>query len=143
MTSALRVKKELIRALINEPTLKGQQILIGHPGSEMELQCIFINSVRNTERARSLGKAHRREELTVEVAIVSQVLTGDLLDSEERAWTMLAGVESAIASDSSLNGSVLIAEVVSFDQRSFNGPERNVVEITCEVRVVADKDLEV
>jgi len=143
MTNALRVKKEIIRALINEPTLKVQQILIGHPGSEMELQCIFINSVRNTERARSLGKANRREELTVEIAIVSQVLTGDLLDSEERAWTMLAGVEAAIATDSSLNGSVLIAEVVSFDQRSFNGPERNVVEITCEVRVIADKDLEV
>jgi hypothetical protein len=142
MTNALRVKKEIIRALINEPTLKSEQIVIGHPGSEMELSCIFINGVRNTERARSLGKANRREELTVELALVSQVLTGDLLESEERAWAMLAGVEAAIASDSSLNGSVLIAEVVGFDQRSFNGPERNVVEITCEIRVLADKDLE-
>ena len=143
MTNALKVKKAIVRALINEPAFKNRQVVIGHPGSEMEPECVFINSVRSTERARSLSKASRREELTVELALVCQVLTTDLSESEERAWAMLAGVESAIASDSSLDGSVLIAEVTSFDQRSFNGPERNVVEITCEVRVLADKDLEV
>ena len=142
MTNALRIKQEIVQALINQPAFKNRQVSIGHPGSEMELECVFINGVRNTEKARSLGKAHRREELTVELALVSQVLSGDLLESEQRAWAMLAGVENAIALDSTLNGSVLIAEVVGFDQRSFNGPERNVVEITCEIRVLADKDLE-
>lgn len=142
MTNALRIKQEIVRALINQPAFKNRQVCLGHPGSEMELECAFINGVRNSEKARSLGKAHRREDLTVEIALVSQVLTGDLLESEQRAWAMLAGVEDAIAADSSLNGSVLMAEVVGFDQRSFNGPERNVVEITCEVRCLADKDLE-
>lgn len=142
MTNALKIKKAIVRALVNEPAFKNRQVAIGHPGSEMEPECAFINSVRNTEKARSLGKGHRREDLTVEIALVTQVRTGDLLESEERAWAMLAGVEQAIASDSSLNGTVLIAEVVSFDQRSFNGPERNVVEITCEVRCLADKDVE-
>jgi hypothetical protein len=86
--------------------------------------------------------AHRREELTVDVAIVSQVRTGDLLESEERAYQMLQGVEEAIAGDSSLDGRVLIAEVTGWEQRSFNTDQNNVVEVTVSVRVVADKDLE-
>ena len=143
MTNALKVKKAIVRQLKNQPSFRDVQVEIAHPGSEMDPSgCVFINSVRSTERARSLGKAHRREELTVELALVSQAITTDLLESEERAWQMLGWVEDAIAVDSSLDGLVLMSEVVSFDQRSFNGPERNVVEITCEIKVLADKDLE-
>jgi len=143
MTNALKVKKAIVRQLQSQPALKACQVVIAHPGSEMDPSgCIFINSLRSTERARMMGKAHRREEMTVELALVSQSLTADLVESEERAWAMLEWVEEAIASDSSLGGLVLLAEVVSFDQRSFNGPERNVIEITCEVKVLADKDLE-
>lgn len=142
MTNALKVKKAIIRAFINQPELRGKQVSIGHPGSEMEPECVFITGVRNTETARVMGKAHRREELTVEVGIVCEVLGTDLVETEERAWRMFEGVENGIAADSSLGGRVLIAEVTGFDQRSFNGPERNVVEITTEIRVVANKDFE-
>lgn len=143
MTNALKVKKAIVQQLRSQPALKTCQVEISHPGSEMDPHgCIFINTLRCSERARSLGKSHRREELTVELALVSQSLTTDLVESEERAWALLAWVEEAIASDSSLGGLVISAEVVSFDQRSFNGPERNVIEITCEIKVLADKDLE-
>lgn len=142
MTSALKVKKALVRAFTNHNAFKNRQVSLAHPGSEMEHECVFIDRVRNSERARSLGMAHRREELTVDVAIVSQVHTGDLLESEERAFQMLQGVEEAIAGDSSLDGRVLIAEVTGWEQRSFNTDQSNIIEITVSVRIVADKDLE-
>lgn len=142
MTSALTVKKALIRAFTNHNAFKNRQCVIAHPGSEMEQECVFIDRVRNNEQARALGKAHRREELTVDVAIVSQVYSRDLLESEERAFQMLAGVEEAIAADSSLDGRVLIAEVTGWEQRSFNTDQSNIIEITVSVRVLANKDLE-
>lgn len=142
MTNALKVKKALTRAFVNHSAFKNRQVTLGHPGSEMERECVFIDKVRNQETARTMGKAHRREDLTIDVAIVSQVMTGDLVESEERAYQMLEGVEEAIAADSSLDGAVLICEVSGWEQRSFNTDQSNIIEITVEVRVLADKDLE-
>lgn len=140
MTTAPRVKHALVEALVNRPEFHTRQVTYGHPGSEMESECCFINSVRGSETARMMGKAHRREELTIELGIVAEVLGSDLVDCEERAWQMFAGVEEALADDSSLGGRVLIAEVTGFEQKSFRGEQKEACEITVEVRVVADKD---
>lgn len=143
MTSAVKVKRALVEALTNRPEFHNRQVAFGHPGSEMESECCFIVAVRGTETARMMGKAHRREELTVELGILSEVLGSDLVDCEERAWEMFAGVEEALAEDSSLGGRVLIAEVSSFEQKSFRGEQKEACEITVELRIVADKDGEV
>lgn len=137
------MKRALVEALTNRPEFHNRQVTFGHPGSEMESECCFIVAVRGTETARMMGKAHRREELTVELGILSEVLGSDLVDCEERAWEMFAGVEEALAEDSSLGGRVLIAEVSSFEQKSFRGEQKEACEITVELRIVADKDGEV
>lgn len=142
MTTAPRVKRALVAAIGQHPTFRNRQVSVSHPGAEIERESVFLAGVRNTEVARSLGKAHRRESLVVEVAVVCEVLGSDLDEVEDRAWAMVAGVEESVAQDSTLGGVALMAEVQGFEQRSFNGPERSVIEVTVEVGVVADKDYE-
>jgi len=142
MTTAPRVKRALVAAISQHPTFRNRQVSVSHPGADLEHEAVFIAGVRNTEVARSLGKAHRRENLVVEIGVVCEVLGSDLDEVEDRAWQMVAGIEDAVAEDSSLGGLALMCEVQGFDQRSFNGPERSVIEVTIEVGVVADKDYE-
>jgi hypothetical protein len=142
MTRAPKVKRAIVTAVSQHATFRNRQVSISHPGADLETEAVFIAGVRNTEVARSLGKAHRRETLTVDIAVVCEVLGVDLDETESRAWTMVAGVEEAIAEDSSLGGIALMCEVTGFDQRSFNGPERSVIECTVECTVVCDKDYE-
>jgi len=142
MTTAPRVKRAIVAAVSQHPTFRNRQVSVSHPGADLEHEAVFIAGVRNAEVARSLGKAHRRETLTVDVAVVCEVLGSDLDEVEDRAWQMVAGVEEAIAEDSTLGGVALMAEVSGFDQRSFNGPERSVIECTVECTVVCDKDYE-
>lgn len=142
MTTALRAKKALVHAISQRPEFRNRQVSISHPGSDLETEAIFLNGVRSTELARHMGKAHRRETLIVEVAVVCEVLGNDLEEVEERAWAMVEGVENAVAEDSSLGGLALMCEVDGFEQRNFTGPEKSVIEVTVEVRIVADKDFE-
>jgi hypothetical protein len=141
MTTAFKVKRKLVDTIARHPAFATRQVTFGHPGSELESECVFVNTVGETERARSLGKAHRREELTVEVAIISEQPGSDAEDTCQRAYQMLAGVEEAIADDSSLGGLALIAEVTGFSEQSWRGEQREVTEISVQVRVLADKDL--
>jgi hypothetical protein len=99
-------------------------------------------SVSDDETARSLGKAHRRETLTVELGILSEVVGSDQVEAQERAYVMLAGVENAVAQDSSLGGLALMSEITGFAETSFSGDQRSVSEITVQVRVVANKDFD-
>jgi hypothetical protein len=138
VSTALKVKKALVNAIGQRPEFRNRQVEIAHPGAEAEHELVFIAGVRSADSARRLGKAHRREELTVELGIVCEVLGSDLEETEERAYQMLEGVQAGIYEDTSLGGLVHVAEVVAWDQRSFNGPERSVVEITVDVRVLAD-----
>lgn len=142
MTTALKCKKALVNAIGQHPAFRNRQVSISHPGADIEHESVFVVGVRSTELARHMGKAHRRETLIFEVAVVCEVLGSDLEEVEERAWSMVAGIEDAVAEDSSLGGLALMCEVDGFDQRAFNGPERSVIEVTVEVRVVADKDFE-
>lgn len=140
MSTALKVKKALVNAIGQHPTFRNRLVSLGHPGSDAELEMVFVTGIRSNESSRMLGKAHRREELTVELGVVAETLGNDLEDTHERAYLMLQGVQEAIYEDSSLGGIVHLAEVVTWDERSFNGPERTVVEISIEVRVLADFD---
>jgi hypothetical protein len=142
MTNALNVKRAIVTAIRQQPEFQNRQVEFGHPGSRIEHESVFVVSVSDDETARSLGKAHRRETLTVELGILSDVVGSDQVEAQERAYVMLAGVENAIAQDSSLGGLALMSEITGFSETSFSGDQRSVSEITVQVRVVANKDFD-
>lgn len=142
MTNALNVKRAIVMAIRQQPEFQNRQVEMGHPGSLIEHESVFVVSVSDDESARSLGKAHRRETLTVELGILSEVVGSDQVEAQERAYVMLAGVENAVAQDSSLGGLALMSEITGFSETSFSGDQRAVSEITVQVRVVANKDFD-
>ena len=142
MTNALNVKRAIVMAIRQQPEFQNRQVEMGHPGSLIEHESVFVVSVSDDESARSLGKAHRRETLTVELGILSEVVGSDQVEAQERAYVMLAGVENAVAQDSSLGGLALMSEITGFSETSFSGDQRSVSEITVQVRVVANKDFD-
>lgn len=138
MSTAIRVKKALVSAIGQRPEFRNRQVEISHPGADAESEMVYIAGVRSVDTARRLGKAHRREELTVELGILCELDGTDLEEVEERAYQMLEGVQTGVYEDTSLGGLVHVAEIVAWDQRSFSGPERCIVEITVDIRVLAD-----
>jgi len=142
MTSAMKIKRAIVIAIRQQPEFQNRQVEMGHPGSLIEHESVFVVSVSDDETARSLGKAHRRETLTFELGILSEIVGDDQVEAQERAYVMLAGVENAIAKDSSLGGLALMSEVTGFSETSFSGDQRSVSEITVQVRVVANKDFD-
>jgi hypothetical protein len=142
MTNALNVKRAIVMAIRQQPEFQNRQVEMGHPGSLIEHESVFVVSVSDDESARSLGKAHRRETLTVELGILSEVVGSDQVEAQERAYVMLAGVENAVAQDSSLGGLALMSEITGFSETSFSGDQRSVSEISVQVRVVANKDFD-
>jgi len=142
MTSAMKIKRAIVIAIRQQPEFQNRQVEMGHPGSLIEHESVFVVSVSDDETARSLGKAHRRETLTFELGILSEIVGDDQVEAQERAYVMLAGVENAIAKDSSLGGLALMSEVTGFSETSFSGDQRSVSEITVQVRIVANKDFD-
>lgn len=142
MTSALIVKKALVDRIARHPTFQVRQCTLAHPGSDIESECVFVAGLTATDRNRALGKSHRREVLSVELGVVSEVMGDDYEDAEERAWLMFDAIESVLVDDPSLDGKCLFAEITSFDQRSYAGDQKRACEITIVVEVTADKDIE-
>lgn len=142
MTSAMKIKRAIVIAIRQQPEFQNRQVEMGHPGSLIEHESVFVVSVSDDETARSLGKAHRRETLTFELGILSEIVGDDQVEAQERAYVMLAGVENAIAKDSSLGGLALMSEITGFSETSFSGDQRSVSEISVQVRVVANKDFD-
>ena len=142
MTNALNVKRAIVTAIRQQPEFQNRQVEMGHPGSQIEHESVFVVSVSDDESSRSLGKAYRRETLTVELGILSEIVGSDHVEAQERAYVMLAGVENAIAQDSSLGGLALMSEITGFSETSFSGDQRSVSEISVQVRVVANKDFD-
>jgi len=138
----MKIKRAIVIAIRQQPEFQNRQVEMGHPGSLIEHESVFVVSVSDDETARSLGKAHRRETLTFELGILSEIVGDDQVEAQERAYVMLAGVENAIAKDSSLGGLALMSEVTGFSETSFSGDQRSVSEITVQVRVVANKDFD-
>jgi hypothetical protein len=138
----MKIKRAIVIAIRQQPEFQNRQVEMGHPGSLIEHESVFVVSVSDDETARSLGKAHRRETLTFELGILSEIVGDDQVEAQERAYVMLAGVENAIAKDSSLGGLALMSEVTGFSETSFSGDQRSVSEITVQVRIVANKDFD-
>jgi len=141
MTNALELKVALIDRIGRMPAFRNRQVSLAHPGASIEAESVFIAGLSASDRGRALGKAHRREVLTLEVAIVAEVIGDDADDAESRAWQMFNDVEDSILNDPSLDGKCLFAEITSFDQRAYAGDQKRACEITVNVEITADKDL--
>lgn len=141
MTSAWTIKQALIDRIARQPVFANRQVTIAHPGLQhMESECVFISGMSATDRGRALGKSHRRETLSIELGVVSEVMGDDYEDAEDRAWRMFNDVEDAILNDPSLDGKCLFAEITSFEQRAYAGDQQRACEITIVVEVTADKE---
>lgn len=140
MTSAWTIKTALIDRIARQPAFRNRQVTIAHPGKHIENECVFIVGLTAVDRNRTLGKASRREVLSVELGVVADLMGDDYEDAEQRAWTMFNDVEAAILDDPSLDGKCLFAEITSFDQRAYAGDQQRACEITIVVEVTADKD---
>lgn len=138
MTKALRARAALVNALRQHPAFRDRPVEVSHPGVDGEPEMVYVAGVRASQSARTLGKAYRREELTIELGVLAESLGRDLDDPLARAHQMLDGIHEAIYEDTSLGGVVHVAEVTAWDERSYIGPEKCIVEISVDVRVLAD-----
>jgi len=141
MTSALTISKALVQLIATAPAFQSRQVTIAHPAALAEQEFVFINGVRATEQARSLGKAFKREELTVELGLVVEVNADDPSDALDRAYRMFTELEDVIAGSPTLGvPGVLFAQVGSWDQRMFAADGKRVVEMTVDVLVTSNKE---
>ena len=141
MTSALTISKALVQLIATAPAFQSRQVTIAHPAALAEQEFVFINGVRATEQARSLGKAFKREELTVELGLVVEVNADDPSDALDRAYRMFTELEDVIAGSPTLGvAGVLFAQVGSWDQRMFAADGKRVVEMTVDVLVTSNKE---
>jgi hypothetical protein len=138
VSTALKVRRALVAAISQHPTFRNRAVEFSHPGVDGESEMVYVAGVRAAENARTLGKAYRREELTVELGVLCELLGRDIEEPLERAHIMLDAVHEAIYEDTSLGGVVHVAEVTAWDERSFIGPEKCICEISVDVRVLAD-----
>ena len=144
MTSAPKVAKALVDLIARQPAFRTRQVVIAHPGQLAETELVTVLGIRATEAFRSLGKGHKREEMIVELGLVAEVAADDPQDCLDRAWLMFSDLEDVIAANPTLGLSkVLYAHITQWDQRSFVGDGKRTVEITVDVTVTANKDLEV
>lgn len=144
MTTAPKVTAAIIDLIARAPAFRNRQVTISHPGALAEQELVTILAVKVIEESRSLGKGHRRETLTVELGLVAEVNGDDPQDALDRAYQMFSDVEAVIAGSPNLGiENVLFAQIGSWDQRSFSAEGKRTVEITVDVNVTANKDLEV
>ena len=143
MTNAPKVTAAIVDLIARAPAFSNRQVTIAHPGQLAEPELVTILSVKAVEDARSLGKGHRRETLTVELGLVAEVNADDPQDALDRAYKMFSDIEEVIGGTPNLGVSnVLYAQIGSWDQRSFVGDGKRTVEITVDVNCVCNKDLE-
>ena len=144
MTNAPLVARALVDLIGRSPAFATRQVTISHPGSLAEEEMVTVLGIRASENFRTLGKDHKREELVVELGLVAEVNSDDAEDCLDRAWLMFSDLEEVIAGNPTLGLSqVLYAHVSQWDQRSFVGDGKRTVEITVDVSITANKDLEV
>jgi hypothetical protein len=102
---------------------------------------VFVNGVKASDTARTLGKGYRREVLDVELGLVVEVNADDALDSLQRAYRMLGDIETSIGATPSLGVDyVLFSLVTGYDQKSYVGDGKRIVEITVTVQVTTNGD---
>jgi hypothetical protein len=141
MTSALKITRAIVQLVGTAPAFQNRQVTEAHPAAHAEQEFVFVSGVRATEQARSLGKAFKREELTVELGLVVEVNADDPSDALDRAYRMFTELEDVIAGSPTLGvAGVLFAQVGSWDQRMFAADGKRVVEMTVDVLVTSNKE---
>lgn len=140
MTNAPRITSALVDTIARAPAFRVRQCTLAHPGALIEAEAVFIVGVKNAETARGLGAGHRREVLSIELALVAEVMSDDYTDVLDRAWRMLADVEQVIGSNPTLDGRCHFAVITGFDQKNYAGDGKRSVEISVTVEATADKD---
>lgn len=111
-----------------------------HPGELIQDEAIFLGDTRfNSERTVSLKPApNTQDEEYVIPVVVSVRQEGDAAQTcEERMWTIVGEVETAIRNDKSLNAAsgVLWGQVVGKEPRNFIESQGRVSECVIDVAV--------
>jgi hypothetical protein len=143
MTNALKVQRALVDVIARAPAFASRQVAIAHPGQLLEPESVFVQRVNVRENSRALGKAYRREEITVTLALVAEVNADDAQDALDRAYRMFEDVEQVLGTSPSLGlPNILFAQITNWDQQNFAGDGKRAVEITADVTVTANKEVE-
>ena len=143
MTNSVKIQRALIDKIARSPAFATRQCSIAHPGQLLEPESVFIQRVNVRETARAIGKAFRREELTVTLGLVAEVNADDPQDALDRAYKMFEDVEAVLAAEPNLGlPNVLFAQVASWEQQNYAGDGKRAVEIAVDVSVTANKEAE-
>lgn len=91
---------------------------------DMTAEMIFLGDVELTGEFRALGGQRRDEDYTITLHIVVQQYGDNEQSTEERAWTLLNEVSSALVSDRYLGGLLYEAAAIT-EARQSNTPAPN------------------
>lgn len=105
-SSAPAAKAALVSLLQADPGMTGVTVTYGHPGSEMQQECVWTGMVTAAEQAISLGNMLRDEAYTIQVMVLVAQDGDDAQACEERCLALVAVVENVVRANVQLAGTV-------------------------------------
>src|SRR5438128_122383 len=112
-TSTIPAMKAALRTqLAGRVGLNGVQISYGYPGPVAETEYLWLADVKGEQKAATIGTRARDERYTLTVVVYAQ--NSDPRDSQtptERAFALMAEIESQLRTDPTVNGTVLVAQI--------------------------------
>lgn len=135
----------LTTAFADEPTVR---VSYGHPGLAPEPDLVGVMGVLTEQETATLGNRSREETLRVAVTVSCAVGGGPEAQqaATERAYALLADIESALRTDPTVGGACRMAVVEGADlaediwwAEAYDPPVAvgRVAEITATIRAVA------
>jgi len=117
-TSSIPAAIDGVLALLAASTaLTGVQIIDGQPTIDVPLDFIAVgyaeeasDSITGKQDPQTLGNLRRSEVYSISCEISSWTGATTMKTVRDRAFLLMAGVESAIRADGTLNGSVIFAD---------------------------------
>jgi hypothetical protein len=102
-------KAQLFSTLTARANLSAVQVTYGHPGSKrVAKECIWIGNINGDQTVRVVGAYSRLDDFAIEMVVDVQQPGDDQQTCTERAYALMAEVESAVRSDPTLSGVVNI-----------------------------------
>lgn len=130
-------KAGILTLLAARPALASVQRVWAHPGQLIEKESIFFLEALEEESPAAIGQLKREENYTIDL-LVSVLQDGDDAKAcEERAWALVAEVETALRAEPKPAAGVLWATVSAKRLNNFPGPESRTSEITVVISVKA------
>jgi len=118
-------------------------VTYAHPGKHIQKEAVFLGDAVFAEEQPMVGNRIHRERYTIPVWVTVLNEGDDAKAAEERMWTLVGGVETAVRSDGTLGNAtnVLSAVVASPGKqpRSFIESQGRVSE--CQVSVVCEGNI--